>query len=194
VEMWYKPWVFRTSTRREVWGRGELAGVWPATCCNRCLKGQSVAPPYHVCKDGAQVQLTAQTCHFCRSHNSANTCFHCFHQWREAQALVLAPHTFEVLRQLPELQQIISFTAVKVVQAAGAPGWHLNTADNTSHHLRPPSCATSAEVLQAMRECPEMRQHTASISGPMACLFDTLSPHMRLTLAAEVAAGMLCPG
>jgi len=103
---------------------------------------------------------------------------------------VLAPHTFEVLRQLPELQQIISFTAVKVVQAAGAPGWHRHAAQQAAALLPPPDHASTADILQAMRLTPALQDYQKFTMD----LFETLSPHMRLTLAAEVAAGMLCPG
>lgn len=114
----------------------------------------------------------------------------CLYQWHEAEALVLALHTFEMLRQLPELQQIISCTAVEVVQTAGAPGWHRHAAEQAAAHLPPPSHASTAEVL------PAMRQTTALIDYQKLSLelHEALSPHMRLALAAEGAAGMLCPG
>jgi len=115
-------------------------------------------------------------------------------QWRDAEALLLAPHTFERLRQLPELQQIISFTAVNAVAFAGAPGWHLKGMAEAAEQLPPPSHVSSPEVVAAMRACPAMKFYMECITKEEADLFEALSPHMRLALAAEVAMGMLCPG
>jgi hypothetical protein len=120
-------------------------------------------------------------------------------QWREAEALLFAPHTMARLKQLLELQQLISCTAIEAVTAAGAPPHHAQlVASAASRVAAPARYAGSAGVLQEMKQpsggSQELQQYKELVLGDEAQLLDTLSPHMRLTLAADVAAGMLCPG
>lgn len=97
------------------------------------------------------------------------------------------------LKQLPELQQLISLTAVQAVTAAGAPGCHAQIVAEAASKLCPASHASSSDVLQCMLKTAQLQKHKTAALGPEAQLFETLSPHMRLCLAADVAAGMLCP-
>lgn len=96
------------------------------------------------------------------------------------------------LSQLPELQQIISFTAVQAITAAGAPLDHIHAAAVATWLVDPPSHASSSDVLSAMQNS-HMQQQMADVEASMSLLHH-LAPHMRLALAADVAAGMLCPG
>lgn len=114
-------------------------------------------------------------------------------QWRECEALALAPHTMRALRQLPELQQIISFTAVQAVTAAGAPLRHAQMVAEAAPGAAPASHADSHHVLAAMLGTEQRKKDLKSALGSEADLFESLSPHMRLALAADVAIGMLCP-
>lgn len=58
--------------------------------------------------------------------------------------------------------------------------------------------AASAGILQELPQqsgvAEELQRYKKLVLADDARLLDTLSPHMQLTLAADVAAGMLCPG
>jgi hypothetical protein len=127
-----------------------------------------------------------------------------FLQWREAEALACAPHSFSRLKQLPELRQIISHTCLDAVQAA---------AGRMTQHL----VENAVQQFSQRRERWQDKEHsgrdtdsdddTGIASGiapeklyiinqehKNASLLSQLAPGLRLCLAAEVAVGMLCAG
>jgi hypothetical protein len=114
-------------------------------------------------------------------------------QWREAEALLLAPHTFSELRKLPELQQLISFTAVAAIQAAGNLGHHECMAAEAAAELFPAGFLGSDQVAWQMQQTATYQKFADSAGGKEAQLLEALTPQLRLALAAEVAIGMLCP-
>ncbi len=113
-------------------------------------------------------------------------------QWREAEALLLAPHTFSVLRQLPELQQLVSFTAVAAIKSAGQTR-HEHIAAQAAEELFPASYEDSNDVLDLMQHCAAFKDFENVAAGDQTVLLEALTPQLRLALAAEVAIGMLCP-
>jgi hypothetical protein len=98
-------------------------------------------------------------------------------QWREAECLVLRPHSFDALKQLPELRQIISHTAVSAIKEASAEGLE-----------------TLAYFLPTEPDEGSTHDKEHHLLSPVTPVLEHLAPGLRLVLAAEVAVGMLCPG
>ena len=122
----------------------------------------------------------------------------CVLQWRDLECLTLTPHTFERLKQLPELQQIISFTAVEVVKEAAGGSTQAAVVGELlrlhQHHLGGAAPTSMADLMRAAQHSQSYKGLVATCNSDLAGLQHRLSPHMRLALTAEVAAGMLCPG
>eukprot|EP00775_Hariotina_reticulata_P007198 gene7198-7412_t len=96
--------------------------------------------------------------------------------WREAECLALRPHTFDALKQLPELRQIIAHTAVRIITHSTGGVEQL------------------AGVIAPQQHDRICVQDKLELTQDETCLMEHLAPALRLILAAEVAAGMLCPG
>jgi len=126
----------------------------------------------------------------------------CCAQWREAELLTLAPHTFEALRQVPELQQLIAFTAVEAVMAAGAPKEQLGSVQEMAHTIwksdAQEELSSAASFVRVFHQVSvpglHLQHYQQARYDSTTDLLMGLTPHMRLALTAEVAAGMLCPG
>lgn len=119
-------------------------------------------------------------------------------QWREVECLTSRPHTFKALREVPELLQLIAFTAVDVVWAAGGASLQPAIAgDCIDTHTRHGNVAISRlqDLLVALTHSSNYQGliHACNRSQINSSLLQRMSPHLRLALAAEVAAGMLCP-
>lgn len=103
---------------------------------------------------------------------------------------------------MSELQQLIAFTAVEAVMEAGAPKEQLGAVQQMAHTIWEKvaqeelcSAANFVHVFDQVSLPALHLQHynQARYDSPTDLLMG-LTPHMRLALAAEVAAGMLCPG
>ena len=123
-------------------------------------------------------------------------------QWRDIEFLAASPATFQALKQLPELQQLIAFTAPDVV--SGQPfAQQFLVAVGSAYEQTVVSSHSNAgrslgELLEAASDTNQHSQAWARLVNGEAslgvALAPVLSPHLRLALAAEVAAGILCPG
>lgn len=121
-------------------------------------------------------------------------------QWRDVECLTFKPHTFAAFKQLPELQQLIAFTAPDILNSRDlaslqiAHVGHMWEAVQQQSETQERLPTTIAELLQA---APFFREAYCISTHKMASelgIAAHLSPHLRLALAAEVAVGMLCPG
>jgi len=123
----------------------------------------------------------------------------CVLQWREVECLTVTPFNFAALKQLPELQQLIAFSAVGVISTAGDHyvGQARVAGDLQQHHTLTSQGAPVSSIRQLMpvsRYSDRYQQYGESCNDSLQGVLQRMSPHMRLALAAEVAAGMLCPG
>jgi hypothetical protein len=112
--------------------------------------------------------------------------------------LTVAAPTFQRLKQLPELQQLIAFTATDILHSKelGAPhswrvaealnyAWQPDTLGHLPSSIQELVHAVPGSKLQYVKQLKEAGHLS------MALL---VNPHLCLALVAEVAAAMLCPG
>jgi hypothetical protein len=121
-------------------------------------------------------------------------------QWRDVECLTLTPPTFEALKQLPELQQLIAFTAPDILHSKERSCLQILHVGDAWESHKPPDGnlaylpSSISDLLQAV---PGSREGYIAVTLHRAAhlgITMQLSPHLRIALAAEVAAGMLCQG
>jgi hypothetical protein len=107
------------------------------------------------------------------------------------------PPTFAALKQLPELRQLIAATAVDVIQAASQSNSQVTVLQELySQAVNVPDPRASSSLQRVVRgpvRSVRRSSYNANCQDGSLSLSLQLSPHLRLALAAEVAAGMLCP-
>jgi hypothetical protein len=130
-------------------------------------------------------------------------------QWREAESLACAPHSFSKLKAIPELRQIISHTCLDAIHAAaGSMTQLLVEHASQQHHEQQQQRGQSRsnidiwsnidddeeEADDMLRGVDPAKRYALHEQQKDASLLQHLAPGLRLCLAAEVAVGMLCAG
>jgi hypothetical protein len=131
-------------------------------------------------------------------------------QWREAESLALSPHSFAKLKAIPELRQIISHTCLDAIHAAAGSMTQLLVEHASQQHRdkkqqreqsrsnidiwADPDFSDEEETDDLLLGVDPAKKYALLELQKDASLLQHLAPGLRLCLAAEVAAGMLCPG
>jgi hypothetical protein len=121
-------------------------------------------------------------------------------QWRDVECLTLNPPTFEALKQLPELQQLIAFTAPDILHSKERGSLQVLHVGDVWDSRKPPAGNPDhlpSSVFELLQAVPHSRESYGSEVLHRTAEFGItmqLCPQLRIALAAEVAAGMLCPG
>jgi hypothetical protein len=127
-------------------------------------------------------------------------------QWREAESLALAPHSFARLKALPELRQIIAHTSLDAIHAAAGGMTQLlvehAAQERPLKQRQREQRRSNVDIWSTLGSDDEeaddvldpAKVYALHEQGKDASLLQHLAPGLRLCLAAEVAVGMLCSG
>src|SRR5689334_7185223 len=72
-------------------------------------------------------------------------------QWRDIECLTVSPPTFKALKQIPELQQLIAFTAADVVAGKESSYLHTVLAGEACHSVQANSRSQISSVEQLIQ-------------------------------------------